>query len=174
MRTAFGAARTRVVIHAWINTLRVLALLVRWTVAVTTATDYVTTLVRVSTVAAATSALGLIARHVALAVLTARIVDQARVHAHAVDARLVAITLGVRSTADSAASSLGVTFVARLTTANRAMVVDVALGVQTTIAWVAALSVDTRLGLGAFRVALAAWLALQYDLVAVSVDVGYP
>lgn len=86
MRTAFGAARTRVVIHAGINTLRVLALLVRWTVAVTTATDYVTTLVRVSTVAAATSALGLITRHVALAVLTARIVEQARVHADAVDA----------------------------------------------------------------------------------------
>lgn len=125
-------------------------MLVRGAVTVTTATDHMTTLVRVSTVSAATSALSLITRHVALAVLTARIVNQARVHAHAVDARLVDVTLGVRSTADSTASGLGVTFIARLTAAHRAMVVDVALGVQTTIAWIATLSVDTRLRSRAF------------------------
>lgn len=174
MWTAFSAARAGIVVDARVDTLGVLALLVRRTVAVAATPDHVAAFVRVAAVSTAATALGLIPSHVAFAVLAARVGDEARVDAHAVDARLVHVALSVRATADGATSGLRVALVARLATAHRTMVVDVALGVQSAVAWVAALAVNAGLRARAFRVAFTAWLTLQHDLTALAVHVGHP
>lgn len=174
VRAAFGTSRAGVVVHARIDTLRVLALLLRWTVAVAATANHVTTLIRISSISISAATLSLIAGDITLAVLSARIVDQARINAHAVDTRFPGVTLGIRSTSHSSASGLRVALIARFAAAHGTMILDVALGVNSAITWISALSVYACLRSGAFRVALTTRFTLQHDLATLAIDIWHP
>lgn len=174
MGTAFGAGRTGVVVDARIDTLRVLTLLIRRTIAVAATSNDVAALVRVAPVSAAASALGLVASHIALAILATWVLDQARIDANAVDAGLACVTFSVRPASDCATGCLRVTLIARLTAAHGPVIVNVALSVESAVARVSTLAVDARLRCWALGIALAAWFTLQHHLGALAIDVGHP
>lgn len=173
VRSAFRTSRAGIVIHAWIDTLRVLALLIGWAVAVAATANNMATFVWVSAISAAASTFSLISSHIALTVLAARIFDEARVHAYTVDARLAHIAFSVRATSNSPTSGLGITLVSRFTTAYGSVVLDVAFGVQPAIAWISALAVNASLRCWTLRVALATRITLQDNLFALAVDVRH-
>lgn len=169
-----GTGRARIVVYTRVDTLRVLALLFRGTVAVTATADHVAPFIRISAISAATPTLCLVSGHIAFSVLSARIGDQARVHADTVDARLIQVALTVRPTSHRSTSRLRVALITRLATAHGSMVVYMAFRIETTIAWISALPIDARLRSRTLRIACAARILVQYNLSALAIHVGYP
>jgi hypothetical protein len=148
----FRPRRAVVFVETWIDALFVDATLVGWAVIVAHTANNSADIAWVSTVATQASTLGLVVAHEALSVEAARVVDQAGVHAVLVDARLVWLTLRVASTANSATSNIGISFVAFLARADSAMALDCALGVGSAVTWISTLAVDAGLGVGAFAI----------------------
>lgn len=169
-----GTGRARISVHTRVDTLRVLALLLRRAIAVTTTTDHVAPLIWITAISASAPTLCLVSGHVALSVLPARIGDEARVHTDTVDTRFVQVALTVRSTADRSTSRLWVALVAWLATAHGSMIVYVAFRIKTAIARISALPIDASLRSGTLRIAFTTWVALQHYLSALTIDVGYP
>lgn len=171
--STLGTRGTHIVVDTRIDALLVLAGLVRGAVVVAAAANDAATLVGIATVSAQATALGTTGLDVALGVGTTRIVDQAGIDAVAIDAGLARVTFTIDTTANGTAGDIGVTLESILATADGAMLLHLADGIGATVAWVAALSVHTRLLVTAVQITLASRRALQHQLTTLATGIGH-
>lgn len=171
--TALGSRGTHIVVDTRIHALLVLAGLVRGTVVVAAAANDAATLVRITTVSAQAAALGTAGLDVALGVGSTRIVDQAGIDAVAVNAGLARVTFTVDAASNGTAGGIGITLESILATADGAMLLHLADGIGATVAWVAALSVHTRLLVTTVQITLASRRALQHQLTTLATGIGH-
>lgn len=109
---AFGARRTDIRIYARIDADGILARLIAGTVAVAAATDHFALFVWVSTISAQTAAFGTISIWIAFGIRTARLFDETRIDAVAIDAGFARFAFAVDATSNCTAHYVRISFVA--------------------------------------------------------------
>lgn len=116
------------------------------------ATNEMASLEWIATVAGEATTVSTTAYRVAFSVRTARISDQARVDASAVDTRATASALTITSAANGSAADVRVSVISGNTRTHWSVVGHEALGVSSTVARVPTHAVHARLVAGAFTV----------------------
>lgn len=137
---------------AGIDALHVDARMIARTVAVAVTADHAAAIQGIAMIAFAAAAIGHVVVREALGIGAARVRDQTRVHAVVILASLVERALTVVPTLDGMTGDLGVALVALLARADRFVIPHITSGVNTAIAGVATLPVDTRLTITAIVV----------------------
>ena len=134
---AFRSRRARVVVDARVDTLGVDALSVARTVAVGGATDHATSFQGISAVAAATATFGAVLVDKTFGVDSARIFNETRVDAVAIDARFSRFAFGVDSATHLTTCYVRITLVTFFAGTNRSVVLDIASRMRATVTRVA-------------------------------------
>lgn len=170
---AFGAWRAHVGVDARIDAHCVLAGLIAGAVAVAATTNHFTLVVRISSVAAHTTALGSVSIRIAFGIRAARILDEARIYAIAIDAGSARVAFAVDAASNRSTHYVRISLVARLARACGAMILHEARGVRTAIARTATLSIDARFMRRTFAVFSASWRRFDHNATAFAILVGH-
>jgi hypothetical protein len=142
LHATLSSRRARVVVHARVDTLGVDTLPVGRTVAVGGTPDDSTSLQWISSITAAAATFGAVLVDVTLGVDSARIFNQTRIDAVAVDARLSRLAFGIDSAAHVSTRYVGVTLETFLARTDGSMVLDEASRVGAAVTRIATEPID--------------------------------
>lgn len=145
LSSAFGSGRASALVDTRIHTLFIQTELVGRTIIIGLTTDNATSLISITTEATLTSAHGLIRFDITFSINSARIINQTWTDTISINTCLIAITFAIHSASDCSARSVGITLKTVLARTDGTMVSYLTHSVSSTVAWVAALSVNAGL-----------------------------